>query len=81
MPRSSRGALMQYILNIPTSINDHQIFLHRTKMPTLISITPSMASHIQYGRKHMSSIIPIAIKKNDMTRRMTQFPQYKISPP
>ena len=55
----------------------HKIFFAMTKHPTMISVTPSSASHIQYGIKHMSNMTPIEIIKAAMIRRKRQFAHNK----
>jgi hypothetical protein len=57
------------------------IFLIRIKHPAPMSATPSNASHIQYGIKQISRIMPIMMMKPAMSLRMRQLPHNTLSPP
>ena len=46
-----------------------------------MSVTPSNASHIQYGIKQIKSMMPMEITKPARILRMRQFPHNTLSPP
>jgi hypothetical protein len=77
-PRSSRGALKQYILISNTSrICTRQIRLDNTKTPAMISTSPKIDSHSQYGMKQINMITPMATRIKPMIFFTKQFPHSK----